>query len=52
MSPKVSSVHPGRIERSAARSMYPAGVTHTGHPGPEISAMSGGSSDAIPNREI
>src|SRR5512134_450305 len=35
MSPKVASSAPRSFPRAIAASMYPSGVTHTGHPGPD-----------------
>ena len=43
MSPKKQTTTSGRPARAIARSRYSTGVTHTGHPGPEISLTESGS---------
>jgi hypothetical protein len=48
MSPKEQSVTSGRPAISIALSMYSAGVTQTGHPGPWTSVTPSGSNSSMP----
>ena len=47
-SPNVTTQVPGSIASSNKRSTYEDGVTHTGHPGPDIRCILGERSPGIP----
>ena len=51
-SPKVHTVAPFSHAAITASSINPTGVTHTGHPGPEINSILGGKIFLIPNLNI
>ncbi len=52
MSPKDVKITPGHAAITSDLSICSSGVTHTGHPGPWASEISGGSSSSMPNLTI